>query len=179
LGDLEVWAGLREFLSRLSESGEDPDRIRRGGRREGAALLINRVETLQPWRVPISASADDTFTRSRIDLREWIAARKHTDTGSGDQLEEDFRKLVIPTGDVFLHHRAFIAMRELGNSLKARLSGDNGMRILDRQLARGLVKWPDGAAETWSTAADIAARIGRAERDRLGASLVVPGSSAE
>ena len=178
LGDLEEWAGLREFLSRLSESGEDSDRIRRRGRREGAVLLINRVETMQPWRVPNSAAADDTFTRCRIDLREWIAARKHTDTGSGDQLEQDFRSLVIPIGDLFLHHRAFMALRELGKSAKERLTGDSGTRILDRQLARGLVKWPDGAAETWSTAAEIAARIGRAERDRLGASLAPPGSSA-
>jgi hypothetical protein len=85
---------------------------------------------------------------------------------------------VIPIADLFLHHRAFMALRELGGSVKARLTGDSGTRVLDRQLARGLVKWPDGAAETWSTAAEIAARIGRAERDRLGASLAPPGSSA-
>jgi hypothetical protein len=179
LGDLEEWAGLREFLSRLSEYGEDPDRVRKRGRREGAVLLINRVETMQPWRVPISASADDTFTGSRIDLHEWIAARKHTDTGSGDQLEQDFRSLVIPIGDLFLHHRAFMALRGLSNSVKVRLIGDSAMRTLDRQLARGLAKWPDGAAETWSTASEMATRIGRAESDRLGASLVPPGSVAE
>ena len=40
-------------------------------------------------------------------------------------------------------------------------------------------KWPDGAAETWSTASEMATRIGRAESDRLGASLVPPGSVAE
>ncbi len=178
LGELEEWAGLREFLSRLSKSDVDPERIRRAGRMGGGALLIDRVEAMQPWRVPDSASADDSFTRGRVDLRQWIASRKHTDTGSGDQLEQDFRSLVIPVGDLFLHHRAFMALRDLSGSAKARLNGDDRMRILDRRLARGLVKWPDGAAETWSIAADIAARIGLDEKDRLGASIVPPGSSA-
>jgi hypothetical protein len=86
--------------------------------------------------------------------------------------------LVIPIGDLFLHHRAFMALRGLSNSVKARLTGDNAMRNLDRQLARGFVKWPDGAAETWSTASEMATRIGDAEIDRLGASLVPPGSGA-
>ena len=179
LGELEEWAGLPEFLSRLSESGDDSEGVRRKGRREGAALLINRVETMQPWRVPSSASADDSFTRSRVDLRQWVATRKHTDTGSGDQLEHDFQSLVVPIGDLFLHHRAFMVLRELTSGMKARLSGDDGMRKLDRQLARGLVKWPDGAADTWGTAAAIAARAGRAEKDRLDAAIVPPGSSAE
>jgi hypothetical protein len=134
---------------------------------------------MQAWRVPLSASANDAFTKSRIDLTEWIAARKHTDTGSGDQLERDFQSIVIPIGDLFLHHRAFLALRGLANTTKARLTDDGAMRALDRQLARGLVKWPDGAAETWSTATDLAARIGRNERDHLGAALVPPGISAQ
>lgn len=176
LGELEEWAGLRELLNRLYESSEHSDGPRKRGRREGAILLINRVETMQAWRVPISASANDTFTQSRIDLKEWIAARKHTDTGSGDQLEHDFQSIVIPIGDLFLHHKAFLALRGLTNAVKPRLADDSATRTLDRQLTRGLVKWPDGAADTWSVAADLAARIGRNEKDYLGAALSPPGN---
>lgn len=176
LGELEEWAGLRELLNRLYESGEHSDGPRKRGRREGAILLINRVETMQAWRVPISASANDAFTQSRIDLREWIAARKHTDTGSGDQLEHDFQSIVIPIGDLFLHHKAFLALRGLTNAVKPRLADDSATRKLDRQLTRGLVKWPDAAAETWSVATDLAARIGRNEKDHLGATLAPPGN---
>jgi hypothetical protein len=179
LGDLEEWAGLRELLNRLYESGEHSDALRKRGRRDGAVLLINRVETMQAWRVPISASAKDAFTQSRIDLREWIVARKRTDTGSGDQLEQDFQSIVIPIGDLFLHHKAFLALRGLTNSVKARLADDSALRTLERQLTRGMVKWPDGAAETWSAATDLAARIGRNERDHLGAALTPPGISAQ
>lgn len=155
------------------------DGFRKKGRREGAVLLINRVETMQAWRVPISASASDAFTQSRVVLREWIAARKHTDTGSGDQLEQDFQSIVIPLGDLFLHHKAFLALRGLANTVKSRLTDDSATRALDRQLARGLVKWPDGAAETWSTATNLAARIGSSERDHLGTALAPPGISAQ
>jgi hypothetical protein len=177
LSDLEEWAGLRELLNRLCDSGGHSDSLRKRGRREGAVLFINRVETMQAWRVPISAPAQDAFTQSRIDLREWIVARKRTDTGSGEPLEQDFQTIVIPVGDIFLHHKAFLALRGLTNTLKARLAGDAATRTLDRQLTRGLVKWPDGAAETWSAATDLAARIGRNERDHLGAALAIPGLS--
>ncbi len=177
LGELEEWAGLREFLNRLHESSEQSDGQRRRGRREGAILLINRVETMQAWRVPISASANDPFTQRRIDLREWIAARKHTDTGSGDQLEHDFQSVVVPIGDLFLHHKAFLALRGLTNTAKPRLASDSATRALDRQLRRGLVKWPDGAAETWSVATDLVTRIGRDDKDHLGAALALPGTS--
>lgn len=178
LSELEEWAGLQEFLNRLSESGLDSDHLRKR-RRDGAVLLINRVEAMQSWRVPTSASAKDAFTQKRIDLKDWIATRKHTDTGSGDQLEQDFQSIVVPVGDLFLHHKAFLALRELANAVKDGLARDGAMPALDRQLARGLVKWPDGAAETWSVAVNLAAQIGPEQSDRLESSLALPGISAQ
>ena len=181
LGKLEAWAELpKDFLIRVAD-GDATDATGTAGsrsrRRNGAEQFKKRVDWLQrqSWTVPDKAPRDEEFTHHRVALRKHLTDRRVSDLGNDETHVGEFEQLVIPMGDLFLHHRAFLGLRTVSVIVRQQPDPqDEQTQRLARQLARGLVNWPYSAAAAWKAGTQLASLIGKPERQKLDEAVQLP-----